>query len=993
MQIKLNEIGRSMVEILGVMAVIGVLSVGGIAGYKYAMDKYRANDIVYEVNMRATDIWHKFQDKALPEHDEAQNTDFPEWSLYTATGYPIYIHSFPDVAFKTYVEGVSSTVCKNVVNMNLNDIIKGIQFVQVANGEGEPIKYTGDASICGETGTDNLVIFTAFTDTEDTANPDHCVEKGDCDGLCSPHTCDKNMTCRNKCFGLDDTPHCFDDGAGGKCVACITNADCSSYGDNYVCNTANHTCQEVRKCDANEYRAASGACIPCSDVNAVEISQEKFEDLALNIQDATTGVEQCTACNNTHKVTIDEATNKAYCGIGCIQGVNYESLNEGCIPCRKADGSPNDEPHQIHMTNEARKMCEVCGLIWWQNYYQQNKCAYMPATCPEGTFAVFGETATPHCEPCTNPNSVTVHKWGDSLGHRGSSLWTKAKIQASCNSCPERTPDGSWSKRELITSSNGQEGYCRPVCEQPDEGASITACTDNDDSTVCNRQFRSGGTCYACSETSNKSIETGETDAVDTYEEQLCINCGRTIRNGYCSVVKELKLGQFRTKAGTPVDCTASNYNFAYEIVDEADSKCVANCKMKDGKYSTDADALPTRQVRTSNDKNYCDKICPANQWQNTKGNCYDCSQEWGSTEYLYNDGISTALCDDACKNAGQYKRKMAGSNCVFEVCPDASDGTKRFKSYEGECNRCDSPGRATLGPNDGASKTECDRCSNRISNGASWNQCALIDPGVSGVCNSDNWTLPENLASDYSDLYDEVQEYVNGEHDGETFRDNNGLCYPCTTDVAVKTSLVQCNLCNIDKVQRTYTSGVCSLGGCQTNQFMNATPACVNCTPSSVPNSYISATYLLKEGSTSSCAQCGNRQVMTIGSTGQKYCVSNECIQSADWQSASNGKCQNCTADNNVREIGTEMVYRQQCEACNRVAFSKQTGDKTSWYCSKIISTGYFIDASGNLQNCTSAPDTQIPNTTKASSTCEASGCNRVVETDADGNLWCVNS
>ncbi|MBR4931603.1 MAG: hypothetical protein IKZ02_01105, partial [Alphaproteobacteria bacterium] len=641
----------------------------------------------------------------------------------------------------------------------------------------------------------------------------------------------------------------------------------------------------------------------------------------------------------THKVTIDEATNKAYCGIGCIQGVNYESLNEGCIPCRKADGLINDETHRINMTNEARKMCEVCGLIWWQNYYQQNKCAYMPETCPEGTFAVFGETATPHCEPCTNPNSVTVHKWGDSLGHKGSSLWTKAKIQASCNSCPERTPDGSWSKRELITSSNGQEGYCRPVCEQPDEGDSITACTDNDDSTVCNRQFRSGGTCYACSETSNKSIDTGGTVAVDTYEEKLCINCGRSIINGYCGIVKELKTGQFKGINGDAYDCTVNKVT----VLSEEDSGCIANCRKKNGQYSTDEDAEPIRWLYTdSNGNKICYKKCSANQWQSSGGACYECSKEWGAHDYYYTPAINADVCDNVC-SSGTYKRTIINSKCVLAMCPNASDGEKRFRSLEGDCNRCDTPGYDIAGPNKIVSSAECARCANRVSHGDG-GRCILIDPGVSGVCNSINLTFSENLASDYSDLYDEVQEYVNGEHDGETFRGSDGLCYTCTTDVAVKTSLEQCNSCNIDKMQRTYTSGVCSLGGCQTNQFMNATPACVNCVPSSVPSSYISATYLLKEGSTSSCAQCGNRQVMTIGSTGQKYCVPNDCIQSADWQAASNGKCQDCTADNAVREIGTEMIYRQQCEACNRVAFSKQTGDKTSWYCSKIISTGYFV-------------------------------------------------
>ena len=42
----INESGRSMVEMLGVLAIIGVLSIGGIAGYTMAMNKYEANEII-----------------------------------------------------------------------------------------------------------------------------------------------------------------------------------------------------------------------------------------------------------------------------------------------------------------------------------------------------------------------------------------------------------------------------------------------------------------------------------------------------------------------------------------------------------------------------------------------------------------------------------------------------------------------------------------------------------------------------------------------------------------------------------------------------------------------------------------------------------------------------------------------------------------------------------------------------------------------------------
>ena len=41
-----KEQGRSMVEMLGVLAIIGVLSIGGIAGYTMAMNRYKANQIL-----------------------------------------------------------------------------------------------------------------------------------------------------------------------------------------------------------------------------------------------------------------------------------------------------------------------------------------------------------------------------------------------------------------------------------------------------------------------------------------------------------------------------------------------------------------------------------------------------------------------------------------------------------------------------------------------------------------------------------------------------------------------------------------------------------------------------------------------------------------------------------------------------------------------------------------------------------------------------------
>ena len=53
---RVNEQGRSMIEMLGVLAIVGVLSVGGIAGYSKAMNKFKTNKAIDQINMLSTNI-------------------------------------------------------------------------------------------------------------------------------------------------------------------------------------------------------------------------------------------------------------------------------------------------------------------------------------------------------------------------------------------------------------------------------------------------------------------------------------------------------------------------------------------------------------------------------------------------------------------------------------------------------------------------------------------------------------------------------------------------------------------------------------------------------------------------------------------------------------------------------------------------------------------------------------------------------------------------
>lgn len=45
--------GRTMMEMLGVLAIVGLLSAGGIAGYSFAMQKYKTNVLIDKVHTMA----------------------------------------------------------------------------------------------------------------------------------------------------------------------------------------------------------------------------------------------------------------------------------------------------------------------------------------------------------------------------------------------------------------------------------------------------------------------------------------------------------------------------------------------------------------------------------------------------------------------------------------------------------------------------------------------------------------------------------------------------------------------------------------------------------------------------------------------------------------------------------------------------------------------------------------------------------------------------
>ena len=105
--------GRSMIEMLGVLAIIGVMSIGGIAGYRIAMNKYQANVILEDVNRFAFTIVER---SPLPD-GEISPADFVKTTPYTITAE----NDVEENYFYIEVHGVPKGVCKELLNKKSND--------------------------------------------------------------------------------------------------------------------------------------------------------------------------------------------------------------------------------------------------------------------------------------------------------------------------------------------------------------------------------------------------------------------------------------------------------------------------------------------------------------------------------------------------------------------------------------------------------------------------------------------------------------------------------------------------------------------------------------------------------------------------------------------------------------------------------------------------------------------------------------------------------
>ena len=865
-----NERGRSMVEILGVLAVIGVLSIGGIQGYKYAMDKYRANDIVNEVNLRATDIWHMYQDgeKELPDSPDADA--FPEYGEMTQTGFPIMVTSHPPVAFRAWVNDVPSDVCKKVLQENLNDIITGLRFVQV-NGN----KYADDINICGEGVADNQMVFTSFLNEgggavgvplDPSGKPlETCVDVEDCESCCGIPQCDeKTMSCLDGCSAEGKVCN----NSSCSCVECMEDNDCPSSGE--ICDPATNKCVSVpAKCGegkqfGKEYRAKNGACVPCSYMSEIVIMNSDENDgvfevevAGRQIKDTRSGRAMCQACQSPqHRVEESGSgtSTQTYCATGCIIGNSFLSSEKGCIRC-------DDSTDEIIIPDDdqAKAQCLACPNRTWILYNDFQKLHYcILRNCPDGYFKTDGKQCT-KCNTTTAYNGAVL--WHSKIISPTGNL--KNEWMNGCNQCKNSTNDTLRTNRSIIESDE------KLIC--------LIKCQEN--------QFQDFyGNCHDC--TTDETPDLEYNGITSSYLNNLCTSCTtatREVQSNKCVKVNndECPENQFK---GSDYKCYPCTQPGGINVHSDELSGCTRICG---------------EQRFYDSEKNTCFLKCPANHVMSYDGECKACS-ELGNGYKLGYQSYENQTIQDICRTAcGKGVADVYMAQGGTHYCAPTDCGTGKLHGryeYDKICHDCPTASSKTVRILN-FPPSECLACGNHMVLGQ---YCVYYNPSVSGVCNNDS---PDTS---------KFPDYSAGK--GVYYRDNTGVCRPCQdSSNAYEATEEECNSCGGIRI---IAGKQCVYGGCTDGLTFITPTGCPLCKTED-----IKVKTLNSDEAKHLCEQCG-RRVMTIHSSEESY--ESFCVQQCganEWQDI-DGECHAgfINSLDGKNEIGSDSVSQNKCHNSGRV-------------------------------------------------------------------------
>ena len=229
-----SQSGRSMVEMLGTLAIMGVLSAGAIGGYSYAMNKHRTNELIYEATKRAQWVGTQLELGSEPSLGTFGTETFGFGSFSGID------NNLPNAnQFGIQVSDLKKGVCDNLVNhLERTGVIRDVTNVDCQAGTATLVfnrdLSTSDSEVPSvESEVSGEVSAQASTEAPTTQDPDevHCSGNGSWNGsscYCDPDWDGEDCSEDHTCSGHGTWHQSWNNGAGGcGCEIGWGGSDCS----------------------------------------------------------------------------------------------------------------------------------------------------------------------------------------------------------------------------------------------------------------------------------------------------------------------------------------------------------------------------------------------------------------------------------------------------------------------------------------------------------------------------------------------------------------------------------------------------------------------------------------------------------------------------------------------------------------------------------------------------------------------------------------------
>ncbi len=285
------QIGRSMIEIIAVLAIIGILTALSLTLYSYLINKHRANNTIYDTMLRATNVPMYYE--TYKEANEGTLFNFPDLGPTTPDSYPTQAIREPLTSpyiFRVEVSAIPNEVCRHLIDLNPTDI----DLIKINSTErSKPDSTSADCS------KQKLNTFYFYFEPTTPSSPeeDDDIQEGGCteDSCENCHFCDSEsgqcvredcpiLTCPTGSYatGVDD------------CNCIISCQDCPEFTP---CNTCFDTLYDAKGCPTGCTPSTSHECLcPDEPVSCNPLCETEGQDNNGCRTCTSLCTESCTVC-------------------------------------------------------------------------------------------------------------------------------------------------------------------------------------------------------------------------------------------------------------------------------------------------------------------------------------------------------------------------------------------------------------------------------------------------------------------------------------------------------------------------------------------------------------------------------------------------------------------------------------------------------------------------------------------------------------------------